>query len=68
VDKQYENIQIFDAEGNILMAIGIEGHGPGQFWLPAGIFIGTDDRVYVADTFNKRIQVFEFLKTQNDDK
>ncbi|MHC4930025.1 MAG: hypothetical protein ACYTFU_10220 [Planctomycetota bacterium] len=46
----------------------MEGHGPGQFWLPAGIFIGANDRIYVADTFNKRIQVFEFLKTQNDDE
>ncbi|MHC5159409.1 MAG: 6-bladed beta-propeller, partial [Planctomycetota bacterium] len=68
VDKQYENVQIFDAEGNILMAFGAEGTGPGDFWLPSGIFISDDDRIYVADSFNKRIQVFDYLKVQSDDE
>ena len=55
IDRQFENVQVFDPQGRILMAFGEEGNGPGQFWLPAGIFIGEDDRIYVADAYNGRI-------------
>ena len=44
------------------MAFGQEGTAPGQFWLPAGIFIDDRNRIYVADSFNKRIQIFELLE------
>ncbi|MHC5214679.1 MAG: hypothetical protein ACYSOO_08860 [Planctomycetota bacterium] len=27
-----------------------------------------DDRIYVADSFNKRIQVFDYLKAADDDE
>jgi DNA-binding beta-propeller fold protein YncE len=67
-DRQYENIQIFDSKGNILMALGNEGSAPGEFWLPGGIYIDDSDRIYVADSFNNRIQVFEFLSRQNDEQ
>ncbi|MHC4259901.1 MAG: 6-bladed beta-propeller [Planctomycetota bacterium] len=61
-DRQFENIQIFDSEGQILMAMGEEGGGKGQFWLPGGICIDSHNRIYVADSFNKRVQVFELLE------
>jgi hypothetical protein len=44
------------------MAFGEEGKEAGQFWLPGGIFIDRHNRIYVADTFNKRIQIFELMK------
>ena len=47
-DKQFENIQIFNSQGQILMAIGGEGHEPGQFWLPAGIFIDDNDSLLAS--------------------
>jgi sugar lactone lactonase YvrE len=28
--------------------------------LPAGLFIDRDDRVYVVDSYNRRIQVFHY--------
>jgi hypothetical protein len=55
-------VQIFDPQGQILMAFGREGTQAGQFWLPAGLFIDSRNRIYVADSFNKRIQVFELLE------
>jgi DNA-binding beta-propeller fold protein YncE len=61
-DRQFENIQIFDAQGQILMALGREGTAPGEFWLPAGLCTDPHNRIYVADSFNKRIQIFELLE------
>jgi hypothetical protein len=29
--------------------------------LPAGIFIGEDDTVYVADAYNHRVQIFRYI-------
>jgi DNA-binding beta-propeller fold protein YncE len=43
------------------MAFGREGHGPGEFWLPAGLFIDPRGRIWVADSYNRRVQVFDYL-------
>ncbi len=62
LDSQFENVQIFDEHGRLLMAFGEEGRGPGQFSLPSGITIDEQDRIWIADTYNRRIQVFQYLK------
>jgi sugar lactone lactonase YvrE len=54
-------VQIFDAFGRLLLAFGGSGAGEGQLWLPTGITI-VDDLVYVADSANRRVQVFEYLR------
>lgn len=59
-DALQNGVQIFDAAGRFLLAFGEQGQGRGEFWLPAGIFIG-DDRIYVADTHNRRVQVLRYL-------
>ena len=61
VDARFENVQVFDAQGRILMSFGREGWGDGEFWLPAGMCIDRQDRIWVADTYNCRVQVFEVL-------
>jgi hypothetical protein len=53
---------MFDSNGRMLMAFGSPGYGYGNFWLPSGIFIDSNDRIYVSDTYNKRVQVFQYLK------
>lgn len=60
VDALFNRLQIFDQQGRLLLVFGGDGAGPGEFWLPAGIYIA-DDRIYVADSFNRRIQIFQFL-------
>ncbi len=59
-DAVFDNVQVFDSEGVILLVIGSRGGAPGEFWSPGGIDIA-DDTIYVADTFNNRVQVLRYL-------
>ncbi|MFQ5773640.1 MAG: 6-bladed beta-propeller [Kiloniellaceae bacterium] len=60
VDALFNRVQIFDSNGRFLLAFGAEGTNVGSFWLPSGMFIARD-RIYVADSYNRRVQVFQFL-------
>jgi len=62
VDALFDNIQVFDAEGRLLMSFGKPGQELGEFWLPSGIFIDRHNRIYVSDSYNKRVQIFQYLK------
>jgi hypothetical protein len=53
-------VQIFDQDGRFLLGFGEPGAGAGQFWLATGIAIASD-RIYVSDSSNRRVQVFEYL-------
>lgn len=59
-DALFNRVQIFDSDGQLLLVFGGDGAGPGEFWLPGGLYIA-DDRIYVADSYNRRIQIFQFL-------
>ncbi|HFD40508.1 MAG TPA: hypothetical protein ENJ31_11760, partial [Anaerolineae bacterium] len=70
VDSDNHRIEVFDAEGNFLRTWGSQCNlaegigctapgGAGQFQEPWGIAVAEDGRVYVADTWNHRIQVFD---------
>jgi DNA-binding beta-propeller fold protein YncE len=61
VDAVFDNVQVFDAEGQLLMHFGQGGNGSGEFWLPNGIAISADNRIYVADSYNNRVQVFQYV-------
>jgi len=60
VDNMFDNVQVFDNEGRLLLVIGSTGREKGQFWSPAGIDI-VNDTIYVADMFNNRIQLLQYL-------
>ncbi len=60
VDALFNRVQIFDDRGRLLLAFGKDGGEPGGFWLPSGVYI-SQDRIYVADSYNRRVQIFEFL-------
>ena len=60
VDALFDRVQIFDPKGRYLLAFGGQGGKAGNFWLPSGLFIA-QDRIYVADSYNQRVQVFQFL-------
>ena len=56
VDGMLDRVQIFDANGSPIVQIGRQGEEEGMFWSPTGIDVD-GDLVYVADTYNHRIQV-----------
>jgi hypothetical protein len=53
-------VQVFDREGQLLYYFGQRGTGFGEFRLPAGLYIDHNDRVFVVDSYNARVQVFHY--------
>ncbi len=64
VESFYDYLLIFNQDGELLLPIGGSGNEIGQFYLPAGVWVD-DDYVYVADTFNGRVIIFEYLGDGN---
>lgn len=59
-DALFDNFQVFDGDGRFLLPVGRTGRRPGEFWLPSGI--ATSGRhILVADSYNQRVQVFEYV-------
>jgi DNA-binding beta-propeller fold protein YncE len=62
VESMHDTLVIYDRKGQLLMSIGsTDQDGSGRFYLPAGVWVDSRNRVYVADMFNGRIAVFQFL-------
>lgn len=65
VDRGNNRVQKFDPDGEFLLrwgrngGDGTPGDGEGEFDYPHEIAIDRYDNVYVADTKNKRVQVFD---------
>jgi hypothetical protein len=56
-------VQVFTSDGVFLTQWGRWGTAPGEFDRPLGIGIAPDGRIFVADTFNRRVQIFGSLAT-----
>lgn len=54
-------VQMFDDEGRLLLVFGGTGTRDGELYLPSGIAIA-NDVVYVADSANRRVAMFEQVK------
>jgi DNA-binding beta-propeller fold protein YncE len=62
VSDGYGNARIhcFSPTGELKFSWGSPGHGPGEFNTVHSVFIdhGDDDRIYAADRYNNRVQIF----------
>jgi DNA-binding beta-propeller fold protein YncE len=63
-DALSNRVQIFGQDGTFLLDFGQAGDNPGAFQMPAGL-AAWNDFIYVADSFNQRVQVFQFLREGN---
>lgn len=52
-------VQVFDHQNNLKLEFGSEGSGPGEFSFPNGIAVEQGGNIWVADSNNRRIQVFD---------
>jgi len=52
-----DNLKIYRLDGELRYNVGASGSAEGQLDSPRGVFMG-HDKIYVADTGNRRIQVF----------
>ncbi len=61
-DAHLDGVAIFDREGTFLMSLGRTGQGPGELSFPAGVAAHPDGRVAVADSINRRLQIFTVIE------
>lgn len=62
VESMHDTLLVYDRRGRLLMPLGgTDSNGGGRFHLPAGVWVDARNRVYVADMFNARVAVFQFL-------
>ncbi len=61
ISDGYGNSRVhkFTADGRHLLSWGEPGVDPGQFIRPHNIVVDADDKVYIADRENHRVQVFD---------
>jgi DNA-binding beta-propeller fold protein YncE len=65
VDTQQDQVLVFDADSfKLLRRIGTGGKkhsltGPGDFSLPTNVAVDSQGNVYVTDTLNNRVEIFD---------
>ena len=59
-DAQNFRVQVFTSKGKFLAKLGEKGSSPGQMNSPYAIAVnGSGSQLFLADTYNNRIQVFQ---------
>ncbi len=59
VDGVNNRVVVSNKKGRVLFTFGEKGTGRGQMLFPLGIFIDSAGNVYLADSGNHRIQIFD---------
>jgi sugar lactone lactonase YvrE len=65
VDSDLDQVLVYDADGfKLLRKIGTTGHNhelttPGDFANPTNVAVDKDGNVYVSDTLNDRVEIFD---------
>ncbi|MBS4031115.1 MAG: 6-bladed beta-propeller [Clostridiales bacterium] len=58
VNNLTHELLAMNEQGELQYVVGGMGQGPGQFYLPNGLFIDNQGRIYVTDTSNRRVNVY----------
>ncbi|MCK5213722.1 MAG: 6-bladed beta-propeller [Candidatus Omnitrophica bacterium] len=66
IEKEGHTIKKYDKDANMRLSFGSRGKGKGQFHFPHSIKADIDGKIYIADTYNKRIQIIEVSGSQEE--
>ena len=58
VDYLRHTVLVYNLKGQWLYEIGGKGSRAGSFFYPSAVCTDNDGNLYVADTFNHRVQIF----------
>jgi len=61
IESYFDHLLIYDDTGRLLLPVGGSGSGVGRFFLPSGAWSDDSDRIFVADMFNGRVVVMQYL-------
>lgn len=61
VESYYDHLLVYNEAGQFLLPIAGTGKDIGQFYLPAGAWSDDLGRIYVADMYNGRVIIFQYL-------
>lgn len=61
-NTEKNGIAVFDQRGDLLLEYGTWGSGMGNFSQPTDLELGKDDKLFVVDSGNNRICIFEILR------
>jgi sugar lactone lactonase YvrE len=67
VDSWWSNVHIFNQAGEPLIFFGGRGPLPGLLKNPTDIAIDQNNRIYVADYVNHRVDVYQLVNTTGAD-
>lgn len=59
LDRQAQEIRVFEADGAYVRTIGRPGGGPGEFRQAYGMFVDSLERLWVVDSRNPQYSVFD---------
>jgi DNA-binding beta-propeller fold protein YncE len=59
-DEVEGKVRVYNREGKLVGVFGRPGSKTGEFSRPLGLWADARDRIYVADSNNRRIQLFQF--------
>ena len=57
-DFKEQKIKVFDKSGKFTYAFGEKGQGPGEFQMPAGVYLAPENRLAVNDAAARKIVYF----------
>ncbi|EEG78218.1 6-bladed beta-propeller [Dethiobacter alkaliphilus] len=59
VNNMTHQTYIFNPNGEFQHILGQQGQGPGENFLPNGLYIDDQGRIYITDTSNRRVNVYQ---------